>query len=61
MVSPSIWSPPPPRFYKINFDGTSKGNSGPSGSGAVIRDNHGRIHNITAENLGFDTNNSVKI
>jgi ribonuclease HI len=29
--------------------------------GAVIRDSHGRMHNITTENLGHDTNNSVEI
>jgi ribonuclease HI len=27
----------------------------------VIRDSQGRIHNITAENLGFNTNNLAKI
>jgi ribonuclease HI len=59
--SPSVWSPPPPRFHKINFDGTSKGNPGLSGAGAVIRNNKGQIHSITTENLGFDTNNSTEI
>jgi hypothetical protein len=31
--SPSVWSPPPSRFHKINFDGASKGNLGLSGVG----------------------------
>jgi hypothetical protein len=41
--SPSSWSCPPPGFWKLNFDGASKGNPGPTGFGAVIRDNTGKI------------------
>jgi hypothetical protein len=27
--SPTIWTPPPPEFLKLNFDGASRGNPGP--------------------------------
>jgi hypothetical protein len=34
--SPCTWSPPPTGFIKLNFDGASKGNPGPTGFGAVL-------------------------
>jgi hypothetical protein len=52
---------PPQGFYKVNFDGTSKGNPGQAGYGAVIRDNVGQIQYLMAEHLGHDTNNSAKL
>jgi ribonuclease HI len=53
--------PPLPGFYKVNFDGASKGNLGHSGYGAVIRNNLGQIQSLIAENRGCDTNNSTEI
>ncbi|KAL0410603.1 UNVERIFIED_CONTAM: hypothetical protein Slati_3650000 [Sesamum latifolium] len=32
------WLPPPNGFWKLNSDGASKGNPGPSGAGGLIRD-----------------------
>jgi ribonuclease HI len=57
----NTWSPPPPGFVKLNFDGSSKGNPGPTGFGAVLRDNEGRILHITAGYLGFNTNNVAEL
>lgn len=37
------WIPPPHDFVKLNFDGSSLGNPGPSGIGGVIRDEQGNL------------------
>jgi exonuclease III len=42
-ISPSAWSPPPPGFLKLNFDGASRGNPGPAGLGAVLRNHLGPV------------------
>jgi ribonuclease HI len=55
------WQYPPQGFFKLNFDGASKGNLGPVGFGVVIRDNNGQIKYIMAGNLGWDSNNSVEL
>jgi hypothetical protein len=60
-TSPSHWEAPQRGFYKINFDGASKGNPGPAGYGAAIHNNKGEILHITARNLGHNTNNAVEI
>jgi len=39
--SPEKWSHPPLGFFKLNFDGASKGNPGPTGFGLVFRDDQG--------------------
>jgi ribonuclease HI len=54
-------APPPPGFYKVNFDGASKGNPGHLGYGVVIRRSLFQIQILIAKNLGCDTNNSTKI
>ena len=59
--SPSSWSPPPPQVYKLNFNGASKGNSGPVGYGGICRDHSGRILSIFLGALGMETNNSIKL
>jgi hypothetical protein len=59
--SPSLWTPPPPGFIKINFDGASKGNPGPAGYGAVIRNSTGEILTLTAGYLGETTNNVAEL
>jgi ribonuclease HI len=54
-------SPPPPGFYKVSFDGASKGNPRHSRYGVVIRNNLGQIQSLIEENLRCDTNNSAEI
>jgi ribonuclease HI len=58
---PSSWSFPPPGFIKLNFDGASKGNPGPVGFGAVLRDWTRQITYILVGHLGHDTNNSTEL
>jgi ribonuclease HI len=48
-------------YHKINFDGASKGNPGPTGYGAVIRNSKGDILHLSAGNLGHNTNNVMEI
>jgi hypothetical protein len=59
--NPSHWSPPPADFFKLNFDGASKGNPGAAGFGAVIRNQQGSILLLTAGNLGHTTNNAAEL
>lgn len=59
--SPINWQSPPLGFFKLNFDGASKGNLGPAGFGAVIRNSDGIINHLLARSLGFDTNNSTEL
>ncbi|XP_059070442.1 uncharacterized protein LOC131860093 [Cryptomeria japonica] len=53
----AIWSPPKPDWVKLNFDGASKGNPGPSGIGYVIGDQSGAIIGKMAKPIPPDTNN----
>jgi len=41
--SPTTSTPPPIDFIKINFDGASKENPGPTGYGATLRNSNGDI------------------
>ena len=52
-----FWRPPTYGFWKLNFDGASRGNPGPSGFGACIRNPSGQVVAITVAPLPFDTNN----
>jgi ribonuclease HI len=56
-----MWLSPPHGFHKFNFDGASKGNLGHSGYGVVLINSMGQIHILIAENMGCETNNSMKI
>jgi ribonuclease HI len=56
-----MWEAPETGYHKLNFDGASKGNPGPTGYGAVIRNTKGEILHIVAGNLGHNTNNAVEI
>jgi ribonuclease HI len=60
-TSPTIWSPPPEHFIKVNFDGASRGNPGPGGYGAVIRNSEGEILDMEAGYLGDTTNNVAEL
>jgi ribonuclease HI len=59
--SPTTWTPPPTGFIKINFDGASKGNPGPAGFGAILRNSNGEILHLVAGYLGFNTNNVAEL
>jgi ribonuclease HI len=59
--SPSLWSPPPEDFVKLNFDGASKGNPGAAGYGVVFRNHLGHILVIGAGPLGHSTNNAAEL
>src|SRR5262249_6523790 len=43
--------------YTIHADGGSRGNPGPAGAGAVVRDERGAVIGEVAEFLGHTTNN----
>jgi hypothetical protein len=51
-TSPTHWEAPPTNFFKLNFDGASKGNPGPAGYGAVIQNSKGEILHILAGKHG---------
>jgi exonuclease III len=59
--SPTSWSPPPPGFLKLNFDGASRGNPGPAGLGAVLRNHWGKITHLIAGFLGDTTNAPYRV
>ena len=43
--------------YTIHSDGGARGNPGPAGAGAVIRDDRGNIVSSVSDYLGHQTNN----
>ena len=53
----NIWRPLSFGLWKLNFDGASKGNPGPSGFGACIRNSFGEVVALTISPLPIDTNN----
>jgi ribonuclease HI len=61
MSSPTLWEAPSRNFFKLNFDGASKGNPGLAGYEAVIRNSDGEILHILAGSMGHNTNNTVEI
>ena len=36
------WTPPPPGWHKLNFDGAARGNPGIAGVGCILNDENGR-------------------
>jgi probable phosphoglycerate mutase len=48
-------------FIKINFDGAAKGNPGPAGWGAAIRDSDGKLLGLATGFLGETTNNVAEL
>jgi len=60
-TSPKSWSPPAHNTFKLNFDGTAKGNPGPAGYGGVIRRHTGEVAQIYYGTLGIDTNNAAEL
>ena len=54
------WRPPDEGYWKLNFDGASRGNPGPSGFGACIRNLDGNVVAITISPLPINTNNMAE-
>ena len=55
-----FWCSPSKGFWKLNFDGASRGNPVISGLGACIWDSHGSVVAITTSPLPKGTNNMVE-
>jgi ribonuclease HI len=55
------WSPPPPGWLKLNFDGASRGNPGKSGAGFILRNHLGHWVAKKATTLGVTTNNLAEL
>lgn len=47
-------------YWKLNFDGASRGNPGPSGLGACIKNSNGDVVAITVSPLPINTNNMAE-
>lgn len=47
-------------MFKLNIDGCSKGNSGKSGGGGVIRGHQGEVIAAFATPFGIQTNNAAE-
>lgn len=59
-TAPKGWTQPPEGFMKLNFDGASRGNPGPTGIGGIIRNQAGKIIHIYSKALGEGTNNEIE-
>ncbi|GLJ55641.1 hypothetical protein SUGI_1195030 [Cryptomeria japonica] len=57
----TVWSPPMTGIIKVNFDGASRGNSGKSRYGAIIRDEFGNFVGANYGPLGINTNNMAEM
>ncbi|XP_057857718.2 uncharacterized protein LOC131066864 [Cryptomeria japonica] len=55
------WIPPRSDWVKLNFDGAYRGNLGPTGIGAVIRNSSGILLGGLFGSLGLATNNETEI
>lgn len=55
-----VHTPLPQGFFKLNFDGDSKGSPGDTEARGVIRDCKGKIYRVFFINLGHASNNVVK-
>ncbi|KAL0449189.1 UNVERIFIED_CONTAM: hypothetical protein Slati_1475300 [Sesamum latifolium] len=55
------WVAPTVGKWKLNCDGASKGNPGPSGAGGLVRDDRGRLILAFYEFLGDQTNNYAEL
>lgn len=55
------WKTPPHGWLKINFDGAAKGNPGPSGCGAILRDDKGICKGMVAVPIGIQTNHKAEV
>ena len=55
------WSAPLFGSFKLNVDGTAKGNLGPIGYGDAIRNLKGDIINLFWGSIGSNTNNMAEL
>ncbi|XP_075521602.1 uncharacterized protein LOC142554810 [Primulina tabacum] len=55
------WLCPPPGCFKLNVDGSSRGNPGESSVGGVVRDSSGRVVLSFSEFIGVGTNVRVEL
>ncbi|KAL0421675.1 UNVERIFIED_CONTAM: hypothetical protein Slati_3190400 [Sesamum latifolium] len=55
------WKKPTNGWWKLNCDGASKGNPGPSGAGGLIRDSNGRMIIAFADFLEEHTNTYAEL
>lgn len=55
------WSPPPSNWFKISYDGASRGNPRKSGVGAVISDENSNIIKEVCKTLPIGTNNYAEL
>ena len=54
------WRPLVNGYWKLNFDGASRGNPGPSGFGVCIRNSFGDVVAITVSPFPINTNNMAE-
>ena len=47
------WKPPPFGFFKLNTDGSTRGNPGLASAGDLIRDHNGMWIDSFCKNIGF--------
>ena len=55
--NPEAWEPPPANMFKLDFDGASKGNPGPTSFGGDIRNSTGCVIGLYWGYIGENTNN----
>ncbi|KAJ4717068.1 Ribonuclease H [Melia azedarach] len=60
-VNPVYWSAPPVNWIKVNTDGLSKHNPGPSACGGIFRDYNGSFIGGFASSLGIQTSFFVEV
>ena len=60
-TSPEFWSPPPPSFFKLNFDEASKGNPRPTGFRCITRNHQGELQGFKTSFIVRNSNNVVKV
>ncbi|KAF5450403.1 hypothetical protein F2P56_030761 [Juglans regia] len=60
-IFPVKWKPPKQGWVKLNIDGCSLGNPGPSGAGGIIRDDKGDLLCGFAEATGHNSNNYAEL
>ncbi|EOY20081.1 Uncharacterized protein TCM_045479 [Theobroma cacao] len=55
------WSRQPPRFIKLNVDGSALGKPGPAGIGDALRDHEGFIRGISSHPIGPEDSNYAEL
>ncbi|GLJ36534.1 hypothetical protein SUGI_0734070 [Cryptomeria japonica] len=55
------WKTPPEGWAKLNFDGTSKGNPGIEGFGALLRGDSREVISVVYGSLGEAMNNEAEL